>query len=137
MLGFFGTGYSAEYGGAEMDELAVVVLAEELGRSTFSGVTITVLVHTDMASVLVADAGSAAQKMRWMRGIMSRDVITAIAVTEPDAGSDVKSIRMTARREGDSYALNGSKLFITNGVHADLRAPRRSRRSGPLGRRGF
>ncbi len=108
MLGFFGTGYSAEYGGAEMDELAVIVLAGELGRSTFSGVTITVLVHTDMASVLVADAGS-----------------------------DVKSIRMTARREGDSYALNGSKLFITNGVHADLRAPRRSRRSGPLGRRGF
>jgi acyl-CoA dehydrogenase len=119
-LGFFGIRYSTEYGGSEMDELATVVLAEELGRSTFSGVAITVLVHTDMASVHIANAGSAAQKRRWMPGIVSGDVITAVAVTEPDAGSDVKSIRTTAYREGDSYVLNGSKFFITNGVHADL-----------------
>ncbi|HKH34070.1 MAG TPA: acyl-CoA dehydrogenase family protein, partial [Beijerinckiaceae bacterium] len=119
-LGFFGIRYPAEYGGSEMDALATVVLAEELGRSTYGGVAITALVHTDMASVHVFNGGSQAQRARWMPGIVAGDVITAVAVTEPEAGSDVKGIRTTARREGDAYFLNGTKLFITNGVHADL-----------------
>jgi acyl-CoA dehydrogenase len=119
-LGFLGIRYPAEYGGSEMDTLGSVVLAEELGRSTFSGAAITVLVHTDMASVHLANGGSPAQKARWMPKIVAGQAITAVAVTEPDAGSDVKGIRTTARRDGDSYVLNGAKLFITNGVHADL-----------------
>jgi acyl-CoA dehydrogenase len=119
-LGFLGIRYPEEYGGSEMDTLATVVLAEELGASTFSGFAITVLVHTDMASVHVFNAGSAAQKARWMPEIVAGRAITAVAVTEPDAGSDVKGIRTTARRDGDAYVLNGAKLFITNGVHADL-----------------
>ncbi len=119
-LGFFGIRYPAEYGGSEMDTLATVVLAEELGRSTFSGVAITALVHTDMASVHIANAGSQAQKDKYLPGIIAGEKIVAVAVTEPDAGSDVKGIRTTARREGDHYVLNGAKMFITNGVHADL-----------------
>jgi acyl-CoA dehydrogenase len=119
-LGFFGIRYPAEYGGSEMGALANVVLAEELGRSTYGGVAITALVHTDMASVHVFNGGSQAQRARWMPGIVAGDVITAVAVTEPEAGSDVKGIRTTARRQGDAYFLNGTKLFITNGVHADL-----------------
>src|SRR3954453_277293 len=119
-LGFFGIRYPAEYGGSEMDALGSIVLAEELGRSTFSGAAITILVHTDMASVHMANAGTAAQKARWMPGIVAGRAVTAVCVTEPDAGSDVKSIRTTARREGDQYVLNGAKMFITNGVHADL-----------------
>jgi len=119
-LGFFGIRYPAEYGGSEMDTLATVVLAEELGRSTFSGVAITALVHTDMASVHIANAGSKAQKDKYLPGIIAGETIVAVAVTEPDAGSDVKGIRTTARREGDHYILNGAKMFITNGVHADL-----------------
>jgi len=119
-LGFLGIRYPAEYGGSELDTLATVVLAEELGRSTFSGFAITALVHTDMASVHVFNAGSQAQRGRWMPDIVAGKVICAIAVTEPDAGSDVKGIRTTARRDGDSYVLNGAKIFITNGVHADL-----------------
>ena len=119
-LGFLGIRYPSEYGGSEMDTLGSVVLAEELGRSTFSGVAITVLVHTDMASVHMANAGSEAQKKRWMPEIVAGRAITAVAVTEPDAGSDVKGIRTTARRDGDGYVLNGAKMFITNGVHADL-----------------
>lgn len=119
-LGFFGIRYPAEYGGSGMDERATVVLAEELGRSTHAGVAITALVHTDMASVHVFNAGSAAQKARYLPGVIAGETITAVAVTEPDAGSDVKGIRTTARREGDHYLLNGSKMFITNGVHADL-----------------
>lgn len=119
-LGFFGIRYPAEYGGSEMDTLATVVFAEELGRSTFSGVAITALVHTDMASVHIANAGSKAQRDRLMPAIIAGEKIVAVAVTEPDAGSDVKGIRTTARREGDSYVLNGAKVYITNGVHADL-----------------
>ncbi len=119
-LGFLGIRYPAEYGGSEMDTMATVVLAEELGRSTFSGVAITALVHTDMASVHIANAGSQAQRDRLMPAIIAGETIVAVAVTEPDAGSDVKGIRTTARREGDAYVLNGAKMFITNGVHADL-----------------
>jgi acyl-CoA dehydrogenase len=119
-LGFFGIRYPEAYGGAEMDTRATMVLAEELGRSTYSGFAITALVHTDMASVHVMNAGSKAQKDRHMPGIIAGETITAVGITEPGAGSDVKGIRTTARREGDDYVLNGSKIFITNGVHADL-----------------
>jgi acyl-CoA dehydrogenase len=119
-LGFFGIRYPARYGGSEMDTLATVVFAEELGRSTFSGVAVTALVHTDMASVHVFHSGSEAQNDKWMPRIISGEAITAVAVTEPDAGSDVKGIRTVARWEGDSYVLDGAKMFITNGVHADL-----------------
>src|SRR4029079_18187842 len=119
-LGFLGIRYPAQYGGSEMDTLGSVVLAEELGRSTFGGTAITVLVHTDMASVHLANAGTAEQKTKWMPEIVAGRAICAVAVTEPDAGSDVKGIRTRAQRDGDTYALNGAKMFITNGVHADL-----------------
>src|SRR5438270_8040078 len=119
-LGFLGIRYPEEFGGSGLDTLATIVLAEELGRSTFGGVAVTVLVHTDMASPHLAHAGSAAQMRRWMPGIVAGTCITAVAVTEPDAGSDVAAIRTSARRDGDEYVLNGTKMFITNGVHADL-----------------
>ena len=119
-LGFFGVRYPEEFGGSAMDTRATAVLAEELGRSTYSGFAITVLVHTDMASVHLFNAGSATQKAAHMPGIIAGQKITAVGVTEPDAGSDVKGIRTTARRDGGDYVLNGSKMFITNGVHADL-----------------
>ncbi len=119
-LGFLGIRYPAEYGGAEMDTLGSVVLGEELGRSTFGGTAITVLVHTDMASVHLANGGTPEQKAHWMPEIVAGRAICAVAVTEPGAGSDVKGIRTTARRDGGSYVLNGAKMFITNCVHGDL-----------------
>jgi acyl-CoA dehydrogenase len=119
-LGFLGIRYPAEHGGSELDTLGSVVLAEELGRSTFGGFAITVLVHTDMASVHIANAGSPAQRARYLPDIVAGRKIVAVAVTEPDAGSDVKGIRTTARRDGDAFVLNGAKMFITNGVYADL-----------------
>jgi acyl-CoA dehydrogenase len=119
-LGFFGIRYPAQYGGSAMDTLATAVWAEELGRSTYGGVAVTALVHTDMASVHVHNAGSEEQKRRWMPRIVAGEVITAVAITEPDAGSDVKGIRTTARRADGGFVLNGAKLYITNGVHADL-----------------
>ncbi|KAF0676686.1 acyl-CoA dehydrogenase [Profundibacterium mesophilum KAUST100406-0324] len=119
-LGFLGMRISPEHGGSGMDERASVILAEELGRSTFSGVAITVLVHTDMASVHVTNAGTAAQRARYMPGIVDGSCITAVGITEPAAGSDVKGLRSTARRDGDGFILDGAKTFITNGVLADL-----------------
>jgi acyl-CoA dehydrogenase len=119
-LGFFGIRYPSQYGGSEMDVLASVVLAEELGRSTFGGVAITALVHTDMASVHIYNSGNQAIKDRFMPEIVSGTKIVAVAVTEPGAGSDVKGIRTTARRAGNEYLLNGTKMFVTNGVYADL-----------------
>jgi acyl-CoA dehydrogenase len=119
-LGFLGVRYPEAHGGSAMDTLATAVLAEELGRSTYGGFAITVLVHTDMASPHLANAGSPAQQARWLPGVIAGTTITAVAVTEPDAGSDVAGIRTTARHEGDNYVLNGSKMYITNGVHADL-----------------
>lgn len=119
-LGFFGLRYPERYGGAEMGYLGTALLAEELGRSTFGGFAITALVHTDMASPHLANAGTEAQQDKYMPGIVAGEVITAVAVTEPDAGSDVAAIRTRAVRDGDHWVLNGSKIYITNGVLADV-----------------
>jgi acyl-CoA dehydrogenase len=118
--GMLGLLYAPEHGGGGADALANLVFAEALSQSTFGGFVITVLVHTDMASPHLHHAGSAAQQARWMPGIVRGETITAVAITEPGAGSDVAGLRSTARRDGEHWVLNGSKLFITNGVHADL-----------------
>jgi acyl-CoA dehydrogenase len=118
--GFLGLRAPEAYGGGGLNTLASALLAEELGRSTYGGFAITVLVHTDMASPHLLNAGTPAQLERWLPGIVAGTCITAVAVSEPDAGSDVKGIRTHARREGGDWLLNGSKLYITNGVHADL-----------------
>ena len=119
-LGFFGLRVPEQHGGIGLGALASVVFAEELGRSTYGGFTITVLVHTDLAMPYLTNFGSEDQKERWLAGMVAGDVLTAIAVTEPDAGSDVAAMRTTAHREGDGYVINGTKMFITNGGIADL-----------------
>jgi acyl-CoA dehydrogenase len=123
-LGYLGLRYPEEFGGAALDARATAILAEELGRSTYGGFAITVLVHTDMASPHLVNAGSPEQVRKYLPGVISGEKITAVAVTEPDAGSDVKGIRTTARREkggdGADYLLNGTKMFITNGQLADV-----------------
>jgi acyl-CoA dehydrogenase len=119
-LGFLGLRYPEAFGGGALDARATALLAEELGRSTFGGFAITVLVHTDMASPHLVNAGSPAQIAKYLPAIIAGEKITAVAVTEPDAGSDVKSIRTTARLEDGHWVLKGAKMFITNGVLADL-----------------
>ena len=119
-LGLLGIRYSSEFGGSEMGALGSVVLAEELGRSTFGGFTVTVLVHTDMASPHLANFGNKEQLSRYMSDIIAGEKIVGVAVTEPDTGSDVAAIRATAVKEGNHYVLNGTKMFITNGVYGDL-----------------
>lgn len=119
-LGFLGLMYAPEHGGAGADPLTNLVFAEALSQSTFGGFIVTVLVHTDMASPHLHHAGNAAQLAQYMPGIIKGEAITAVAVTESDAGSDVAGIRTRAERSGDEFVINGSKMFITNGVHADV-----------------
>ena len=118
--GFFGLMYDAEHGGGEADALTNLVFAEALSQSTFGGFIITVLVHTDMASPHLFHAGNAEQKAKYLPDVIAGKKITAVGITEPGAGSDVAGIRTSAKREGDEWVINGTKMFITNGVHADL-----------------
>jgi acyl-CoA dehydrogenase len=119
-LGFFGLRIPEEHGGIGLGALASVVFAEELGRSTYGGFTITVLVHTDLAAPYVLNFGTQEQKAHWLPLFATGKAIAAIAITEPDAGSDVAAIRTTARREGEGFVINGTKMFITNGAGADV-----------------
>lgn len=118
--GLLGLMYEGQYGGGEADALTNLVFAEALSQSTFAGFIITVLVHTDMASPHLHHAGTPEQKARYMPRITAGECITAVGISEPGAGSDVAGIRTTARREGDEWVINGTKMFITNGVHADV-----------------
>ena len=118
--GLLGLMYGSEYGGAEADALTNLVFAEALSQSTFGGFIITVLVHTDMASPHLHHAGSAAQKAKYLPGVTAGKLITAVAISEAGAGSDVAGMRTTARRDGDEWVINGTKMFITNGVHANV-----------------
>jgi acyl-CoA dehydrogenase len=118
--GLFGLMYEEKYGGADADAMTNLVFAEALSQSTFAGFIITVLVHTDMASPHLHHAGTPAQKEKYLKKVVAGELITAVGITEPGAGSDVAGIRTTARRDGDHWVINGTKMFITNGVHADL-----------------
>jgi acyl-CoA dehydrogenase len=119
-LGFLGVEYDEKYGGAGADLLTTVVLCEELARSRCASLAMAVGVHTDMASPHLYWTGSEGLKEKYLPAICRGEALTAIAVTEPGGGSDVAAIRTRARRDGSHYVLDGSKMFITNGVMADL-----------------
>lgn len=106
------------YGGPDCDFLFNVVVTEELGRGGFTGPGFSV--HSDMASTYVANFGSEEQKQRWLPGMVTGDVICAIAMTEPQAGSDLRGIRTRALRDGDDWVINGQKVYISNGQLCDL-----------------
>ena len=118
-LGFLGLNYPEEYGGANADYWYTVVFAEELARANCGGVPMGIVVHTDMCTPALAMHGSDELKQKFLAPAIRGDMVGAIAVTEPDAGSDVASIRTRAEKDGDDYIINGSKIFITNGTQAD------------------
>lgn len=119
-LGFLGMRHPVEYGGGGLGALASVVLGEELARSTYGGVATSLTVHSDMSIGHIAHRGSPAQKQRWLPGACAGDLVGAICVTEPNAGSDVAGLKTRAEPRGDGWVINGTKTFITNGVNADL-----------------
>jgi acyl-CoA dehydrogenase len=107
-----------EYGGGGGDFGHSCVLAEELHRSGVSGMSLSV--HSDITAPYIVRFGTEEQKHRWLPKICSGETIMAIAMTEPGTGSDLKSVRTSAVRDGDEYVINGSKTFISNGLTADL-----------------
>ncbi len=108
-----------EYGGAGVKDFRYnMVMAEELTRAGVNGPGF--LVHTDIIVPYISSLGTEEQKRRWLPGLVSGETVSAIAMTEPGAGSDLQGIRTTAVDKGDHYVLNGSKTFISNGILADL-----------------
>jgi len=119
-LGFFSLRIPERYGGLGLGHMASLVFAEELGRTTAGGVGVTILVHTDLATPYLTKFGSEELKDRWLAKFATGEMITAIGVTEPDAGSDVAALRTSAVRDGEGWRINGTKMFITNGGFADV-----------------
>lgn len=119
-LGLLGLDYPEKYGGSGMDYWYQAVFLEEIGRMPCSGVPTAIAVQTDMATPALADHGTEEQKEKFLRPAISGEAVFSIAVSEPDAGSDVASIRTRAVSDGDDYIINGSKMWITNGTQADF-----------------
>ncbi len=114
-LGFLGLRYPAEFGGQDGDYFSAVVLSEEMARAHTGGLGMAVAVQTEMATPPVFKFGTDDQKRKFLVPAISGEAIAAIAMTEPDAGSDLAGMTTTAKRYGEEYVLNGRKIFITNG----------------------
>ena len=119
-VGLFGAKFEEEYGGSGPDLVADAIVTEELARCGSAGVAASLGAHKDLGSWYLHRFGTEEQRERWLVPAIAGSAITALAVTEPDAGSDVAGIRTRAERDGDDWVLHGSKAFITNGTVADV-----------------
>ncbi|MFT7587211.1 MAG: citronellyl-CoA dehydrogenase [Cellvibrionaceae bacterium] len=118
-LGLLGMMYEEEYGGGGMDYWYEAVLLEEIGRAKCGGVPMAIAVQNDMATPALAKHGTPEQKEKFLRPAIKGEAVFSIAVSEPDAGSDVAAISTFAVEDGDHWVINGSKMWITNGTQAD------------------
>src|SRR6056297_757339 len=116
--GFLGTNVPEVYGGHGLDFLYSVILAEEMSKAGVGEFAASL--HSDIVVPYIASFGSEEQKNKYLPGCVSGDIITAVAMTEPGAGSDLASMETTSAEEGDDIVLNGSKTFISNAVNCDL-----------------
>ena len=119
-MGFFGIRQPPEWGGSGLDWWYVVAYAEELVRCRNAGLAMAMLVHGEMAIPVIAELGTDEQKREFLAPAIRGERVAALAISEPDAGSDVAAIRTTARRDGDDLVVNGAKTWITNGARADF-----------------
>ncbi|UIR56945.1 acyl-CoA dehydrogenase family protein [Sphingobacterium sp. SRCM116780] len=119
-MGFMGLNYPETYGGLDVDFYYSMILCEELSYCFSGGFTITALVIQYMSAPYLLKYASEKLKDHYLRAVIAGDLISAVAITEPGAGSDVQHIKTTAIREGDYYLVNGSKTFITNGFYGDF-----------------
>lgn len=118
--GLLGPDMPEQYGGSDAPfEVQVMTLAETC-RLNLHGLSTGLSVHSNIVMPYINNLGTEAQKQQWLPRMASGEVIGAIGMTEPGAGSDVAGMRTTAVREGDEWVINGSKIFITNGLHAGL-----------------
>ena len=118
-LGMLGLEYDPDYGGQGADHLFTVILAEEFGRADHGSIGMALGVVTDMATPSLHRFGSHELKEKYLAPVLRGEQVCGVAVTEPDAGSDVASIRTRAVRDGDEWVINGSKMYITNSLQAD------------------
>lgn len=134
-LGFLGIQYPEKYGGSALDFIYVVVFVEELARSGVGGVRSSVGVHSLMATPPLDILGTEEQKQKYLIPAIKGEMIGALGISEPNAGSDVAGIQTFAVKDGDDYVINGSKIFITNGSFADFvtLAAKTSREKGHKG----
>ena len=119
-LGFLGIRFDPKYGGEGLDYWYDTAFLEELGNIDCGGIAMAISVQTHMATPAMEEFGSDHLKEAYLKSALQGKLVGAIAVTEPDAGSDVAGLKTTAKRDGDSYIINGSKTFITNGTQADF-----------------
>lgn len=119
-LGFFGMKFPEDVGGSGPDFLADAVITEELVGVHSGGVSASLGAHKDLACLYIYNFGSPEQHERWLRPAIEGRLVGGLAVTEPDAGSDVAALTCSAKRDGDDWVINGSKLFISNGAWADF-----------------
>ncbi|TXJ16122.1 MAG: acyl-CoA dehydrogenase [Afipia sp.] len=133
-LGLLGLCKPAEYGGAGLDYSYGMVMAEELGAINAGGVGMSIGVQTDMATPALARFGSDEMKREFLAPSIAGDYVACIGVSEPGAGSDVASIKTTARSDGDDYIINGGKMWITNGTQADWMCLLANTGDGPVHR---
>jgi alkylation response protein AidB-like acyl-CoA dehydrogenase len=108
------------YGGFGTDFRFSMAIAEEFARANCAAVGGPMMVHSDIVAHYLLNNGTEEQKRRYLPGMVKGDIVGAVAMTEPGAGSDLQGIRTSARRDGDTYVINGAKTFITNGQHCDL-----------------
>jgi alkylation response protein AidB-like acyl-CoA dehydrogenase len=119
--GLLGMAVPEEHGGGGVDDFRFnVVIGEELMRGDAFGSGLCITLHNDVVLPYFLELATEEQRSRWFPGLASGDLMGAIAMTEPGAGSDLAGITTTAVRDGDSYIVNGSKTFITNGINSDL-----------------
>ena len=118
-LGLLGLRYDEKYGGEGLDWTFSAILHEELARADNTGVATGISVHTDMATPSLHEFGSHELKEKFLRPAITGEQISAIAVTEPSAGSDVSGIRTRAVQDGDEWIIDGTKIYITNAATAD------------------
>ena len=118
-LGLLGLKYPEEYGGAGLDFSYSMVMAEALGQCNVGGVPMAIGVHTDMATPALARFGSDALRKEWLVPTIAGDVVACLGVSEPGGGSDVAAAKTAARKDGGDYVINGTKMWITNGLQAD------------------
>ncbi len=117
--GFLGLTMDPKWGGQGLDYWFDCVFLEEMGQINAAGVSVPITVQTHMATPALHKHGSDMLKERYLKPALEGTMVTSIAVTEPDAGSDVAGLKTRARKSGDKYIINGSKTFITNGAQAD------------------
>ncbi len=118
-MGFFGLAYPEEYGGLNLDLFYTVILLEELQKVNSGGFAANIWAHTYLAMTHVNKEGSHEIKEKYLAPSIAGDKIGCLCITEPFGGSDVAGMRTTAVKKGDTYVINGSKTFITNGVYSD------------------